>query len=90
MPCQSVTANYSFKYAASSVDVFGANATNRIISMNSTIGLGSESSNLNFTIVGEPGGNQYLSAEQSDLRQSHVLSSQQEQGWLLLLLQPPQ
>lgn len=65
MPCQSVTANYSFKYAASSVDVFGANATNRIISMNSTIGLGSESSNLNFTIVGEPGGNQYLSAEQS-------------------------
>lgn len=66
MTCQSVTANYSFVYAGTNLargfntfDVFGGNTTDRIISMNSTIGLGSESSTLNFTIAGQPGNNAF-------------------------------
>lgn len=57
MPCQSVTADYSLVYAGTSNSVFGGNVTDRIISMNANIGLGSESSSLNFTLAGEPSTN---------------------------------
>ena len=58
MPCPSVTANYSLEYAVGG-SVFSDSAYDRILSMNSTIGLGSESSTLNFTVAGEPGPNTY-------------------------------
>jgi hypothetical protein len=58
MPCQSVTANYSLTYALGG-SVFPTSTYDRILGMDSTIGLGSESSTLNFTIAGEPGDNSY-------------------------------
>jgi len=56
MPCQSVTADYEFRYVQGG-PVFTGGSTDRIISMNSTIGLGSESSNLNFVVAGNPTNN---------------------------------
>lgn len=59
MTCQTVTADYTFVYAGTTSSILGESATDRIISMNANIGLGSESSTLNFTIAGDPGSNQW-------------------------------
>lgn len=63
MTCQSITADYSFKYVKGA-EIFSG-AKDRILGFTSNMGLGSESSTLTFTIAGKPGNNSFGSPQSS-------------------------